>query len=533
MKDLNEERSPAEVAAKPKAFSYLRFSTPEQERGDSFRRQTALAEAYAEKHGLELDQELTFRDLGVSAFRGRNSKKGALGQFISAIDRGLVPEGSYLLVESLDRLSREAPYRAVGTLRDIVDEGITVVTLTDGKAYSEEALSSEDGFMSFLFAVLTMQRAHEESQIKGRRLAAAWENKRERAAKGGHRLTKLAPAWLRPDDQNGWIVIDDQAETVRTIFEMSAEGIGRDSIAKQLNRSGVAPLGRGKRWHPSSVQKILTNPAAVGTLVPHKIEYEDGKRRRKATVPIPSYFPAIIETELWDRVQGRLQAGLGRGRHAANRTIRNSLARLATCPACGANMTRVAKGKRSRPKLICSAAKVGAGCKYVSVDLERVEQALIEQGPGVAAEVSVGAGAKAAQAALEGVEDLTVKRHQQLDHILTIEAEGRSSPALTGKRRQLEADIEALQQEADNLRREIEASADQRVASRRDAVVDALARGQSAGLASIDRKAINDAMVAALERVVIDYRSGELVFHWRHKETSSILYEWPMWAASV
>ena len=55
-----------------KAYSYLRFSTLEQMSGDSFRRQTAAAEEYAMKHGLELDTSLTFRDLGVSAFRGRN-----------------------------------------------------------------------------------------------------------------------------------------------------------------------------------------------------------------------------------------------------------------------------------------------------------------------------------------------------------------------------------------------------------------------------------------------------------------------------
>ncbi len=37
---------------KPRAYSYLRFSTPEQMKGDSFRRQTGLAEAYALKHEL-------------------------------------------------------------------------------------------------------------------------------------------------------------------------------------------------------------------------------------------------------------------------------------------------------------------------------------------------------------------------------------------------------------------------------------------------------------------------------------------------
>jgi hypothetical protein len=42
-----------------KAYSYQRFSTTEQKTGDSFRRQTALARAYASSHGLVLDEELT------------------------------------------------------------------------------------------------------------------------------------------------------------------------------------------------------------------------------------------------------------------------------------------------------------------------------------------------------------------------------------------------------------------------------------------------------------------------------------------
>lgn len=39
--------------------------------GDSFRRQTSMAREYADRTGLELDDKLTFRDLGVSAFRGK------------------------------------------------------------------------------------------------------------------------------------------------------------------------------------------------------------------------------------------------------------------------------------------------------------------------------------------------------------------------------------------------------------------------------------------------------------------------------
>jgi DNA invertase Pin-like site-specific DNA recombinase len=74
----------------PKAYSYLRFSTPEQIKGDSFRRQTAAAEAYATRHGLDLDGSLTFHDLGVSAYRGKNAEAGKLADFREAVTAGLV-----------------------------------------------------------------------------------------------------------------------------------------------------------------------------------------------------------------------------------------------------------------------------------------------------------------------------------------------------------------------------------------------------------------------------------------------------------
>src|SRR5688500_7237548 len=114
---------------KTKAYSYLRFSTADQAKGDSYRRQTALAEDYAKAKDLDLDKGLTFRDLGVSAYTGKNRKKGALRAFLDAVEEELIPAGSYLLVESLDRVSREAILDAQATFLQIVNAGITLVTL--------------------------------------------------------------------------------------------------------------------------------------------------------------------------------------------------------------------------------------------------------------------------------------------------------------------------------------------------------------------------------------------------------------------
>ena len=75
-----------------KAYSYVRFSTPEQAKGDSKRRQTTMAAEYAKLHYLDLDDVLSFQDEGVSSFRGKNAETGKLGDFLEAVRKGIVPQ---------------------------------------------------------------------------------------------------------------------------------------------------------------------------------------------------------------------------------------------------------------------------------------------------------------------------------------------------------------------------------------------------------------------------------------------------------
>src|SRR5215813_6027456 len=126
----------------PKAYSYLRFSTPEQLKGDSYRRQTQMAADYARKHSLQLDQSLTFEDLGVSAFRSKNAKTGALRAFLDAVEAGVIPKGSHLLVESMDRISRDEIVAAQGLFLSIIGAGITLVTLIDNRQFSRESVNA-------------------------------------------------------------------------------------------------------------------------------------------------------------------------------------------------------------------------------------------------------------------------------------------------------------------------------------------------------------------------------------------------------
>ncbi len=85
------------------AFSYLRFSTKEQQTGDSERRQTDLRDRWLATHKeVKLDTSLDMNERGKSAYsRSKQSfKESKFGQFVQHVESGRVPPGSYLLARS-------------------------------------------------------------------------------------------------------------------------------------------------------------------------------------------------------------------------------------------------------------------------------------------------------------------------------------------------------------------------------------------------------------------------------------------------
>jgi DNA invertase Pin-like site-specific DNA recombinase len=68
------------------AYSYLRFSSPKQEWGDSERRQEQGARNYCREHGLNLSEK-SFADRGVSGWKGAN-RRGALGDLLKVLKAG-------------------------------------------------------------------------------------------------------------------------------------------------------------------------------------------------------------------------------------------------------------------------------------------------------------------------------------------------------------------------------------------------------------------------------------------------------------
>lgn len=357
---------PMRAYGMPKAYSYTRFSTPEQAQGDSARRQIEAAREFAQRHGVDLEESLTFEDLGVSGFRGKNSEVGALRAFRDAVADEMIEEGSWLIVESLDRLSRNTPRKALRLLEEIVDDGVVVATTSDNQVYDKHRLDTDH--FALMGAYMVAIRANEESRLKQNRLRAVWTKKRTEAA--DKPLTKVAPAWLRlKADRSGWDTQPEKVEVVRRIFGMAADGIGLEAIAKRLNEEGVPCFGSAVRWHKGYVSKIVTSPAAVGIFIPHTFEVDgEGKKIRTPQEPVEGYFPAVVDTALWQRVQARRRS-TGKRASSADAAVRNPFAGLARCGRCGAAMTRINKGG-GYETLACTGNRARAGCDAPYIKME-------------------------------------------------------------------------------------------------------------------------------------------------------------------
>jgi len=256
---------PEPSASRPKAYSYLRMSTDLQLKGDSRRRQLAASRAYAEEHVLDLLDEFQLEDIGISAFKGANIKEGALGRFLDAVTAGSVERGSYLLVESLDRISRQEVMKSLSIFLRIIEAGINLVTLDDQRVYR----AGKTELVDLITSLVIMSRAHEESRTKSQRIAAAWKNKRAQAT--SRPLTSTCPAWLRLSaDRTRYEVLEERAEVVRSIFRDAVGGIGMFSIARRLNDGRVALFNESNGWHASYVAKILSNRAVIGEFQAHR-----------------------------------------------------------------------------------------------------------------------------------------------------------------------------------------------------------------------------------------------------------------------
>lgn len=488
----------------PRTYSYRRFSSPGQAEGSSLERQVEMARAYLARHPElpPLDEELELADTGVSAFRGAHALRGALGGFLQAMQVGHVAPGSFLIVESVDRLSRQAAWDAIPTLQALIAGGVTVITLEPERTFNRETLIATPWLI--MEVLIHMIRAHEESATKSRRVRDAFNRKRAKLDRKP--FSKHAPAWIRWDDSAGaWRVIEERAAVVLEMIELALQGQGQNRIAAHLNARGIRTFVTGRPWARTNVAMLLRSPALVGTYVPTLVSHVNGVRKRTPQEPIRNYWPAILDTDIWDQLQAVLDSRSGkRGRHAAT-PLRNIFSGLLQCGECGTLTTAVSKGRGQRRYLVCRGARSGA-CQYRSLRYDRMEALLLAVLPQLVGRAPSGTNF---DAEIERAEGDSLGVAEELDRVVDALAKVGHSEALEKKLRKLEADQADADARLRDLRGQAELAQSQLVQAR-------LATLQEVAAADpLDREALNLALKQAVRVMVVDWAGGWLRVEWR------------------
>lgn len=331
-------------------YIYRRFSTDEQEHGsaETLTRQRLACEAFIAENGWNtIGQPLT--DKGKSAFKGEHLLPSAeLGRFVERVEIGEISRGTVLVAERLDRLSRRPVEEAMAWIYKLTSAGILIAIADTRDVYG--ANPSMESFLSTAFRVATgheESRKKSESTIKSKRIL--WDCAETRTGKWVS-LANRPPSWLkRKPTLDGFDIIEDRADVVRLIYQMSADGVGVVTIAGHLNTQTppVAPFanaikknsGKPHMWGRSSVRQILQTPNVEGDFRPISGVY-------KGRV-IHDFYPRIVDADIVDRARGDLAARRKVAGKSAASGSTNLFAGIMACGECGrrANLsTSVQKG---------------------------------------------------------------------------------------------------------------------------------------------------------------------------------------------
>ena len=159
-----------------------------------------------------------------------------------------------VLTKSISRFARNT-VTLLETVRELKTLGVDVY-------FEEQNIHSLSGDGELMLTILASY-AQEESRSVSEN--CKWRI-RQKFQQGIPTTTRLNGLRI---DHGKVTVIPDEAKAVALIFELRRAGMGKNGIARELNRRGV-PAKRGGIWHESVVETILRNEKYQGDLLLQK-----------------------------------------------------------------------------------------------------------------------------------------------------------------------------------------------------------------------------------------------------------------------
>ncbi|MFM4943767.1 recombinase family protein [Aeromonas bivalvium] len=350
-------------------YSYIRWSSDRQELGTTLQRQMAGAKEFAIQQGLELVEVI---DAGVSAFKGKNTTVGKLGDFIAAVEAKVIPSDSWLYVENLDRLTRQQVTTAQELFLKLLRLGLTVVTGMDKRVYTNESVNENP--TELMLSILLFSRANEESKAKQARTIGNMEALIERHKKGEPVNIKSAgkhPFWV-DDSGSQYEAIKPHPkywQIAREALDMFLEGHGIYKVKRYLDDQYPNELN-GKEWDYQVIKRMRESRALIG---------ERTLNVQKRAYILENYYPALCksESEFLRLQELRVQNGHKSKRDPNKDNIKLmsglSILRCAKC-----NGTMHGYLNKGKPRYICVNGKhKQKGCAAWSVSAPLIEQCII------------------------------------------------------------------------------------------------------------------------------------------------------------
>ena len=107
-----------------------------------------------------------------------------------------------------------------------------------------------------------------------------------------------------------YVINEEQAETVRIIFDLYLQGYGSMRIAKMLTEQKRKTASGIVKWNVSNIMRAIKNATYTGTKCYNKSRSNNFLEQKRINNPdmstyeyVEGDFPAIVSQEIWDKAQ--------------------------------------------------------------------------------------------------------------------------------------------------------------------------------------------------------------------------------------
>lgn len=321
--------------------------------------------------------------IGVYADEGKSgtntNRRTKFSQMLEMAKRGHI---DLIITKSISRFSRNV-IDTISILQDLRNHKVEVW-------FENENISSFDPKIEFVISVLSGMAEEEARNVSEN---VKW-NVRKQFSEGKFFIVTKGFLGYKRDEAGNLVIDEEEANVVRTIFEMYTSGIGVTQIVQWLNYNHIKTTYNKGPWYLNGVYGILKNEKYTGNAILQKTIRPNFKARLKVTNEVlPKYYVEnshlpIISQAMFDKAQSIRERQVEKYHHTIASVVEKEkynkstkYAGLLRCPLCGKNYTHRCGGKTaySESIMVCASNKLSKHCPNEPISTPNLEKAIESQ----------------------------------------------------------------------------------------------------------------------------------------------------------